>query len=148
MLQELKDAARALDRALTGSGGLLIVRKIANPVGGLDKHRLPVGSGRAVRSANAHAVQPASCPGHVAGCLAGQSKVRLLPADGHAHHADDPGDSAIGFGLAPGNWLALVTATCSLAAGVRVLGGARAAAGSANHAPARREGGSGPAART
>ena len=28
---------------------------------------------------------------------------------------------AIGFGLAPGNWLALVTATCSLAAGVRCL---------------------------
>ena len=55
---------------------------------------------------------------------------------------------AIGFGLAPGNWLALVTATCSLAAGVRVLGGARAAAGPANHCPARREGGSGPAART
>ena len=47
----------------------------------------------------------------------------------------------IGFGLAPGNWLALVTAPCSLAAGVRVLGGARAAAGSANHSPARRDGG-------
>src|SRR6266496_2337143 len=33
-------------------------------------------------------------------------------------------------------------------AGVRVLGGARAAAGSANHSPARREGGLGPAAHT
>jgi hypothetical protein len=53
MLQELEEAARALDRALTGSGGLLIVRKIANPVGGPDKHRLPVGSGIAVRSVNA-----------------------------------------------------------------------------------------------
>ena len=58
------------------------------------------------------------------------------------------GRYTIGFGLALGNWLALVTATYSLAAGVRALGGARAAAGSANHAPARREGGLGPAAHT
>jgi hypothetical protein len=120
----------------------------ADPAGGLDERRLPAGRGRAVRSANAHAVQRASCPGHVAGCLTGQSKVRLLPADGRAHHADDPGDYTIGFGLAPGSWLALVTGTCSLAAGVRVLAGARAAAGSANHSAARREGGWGPAAHT
>jgi hypothetical protein len=46
----------------------------------------------AVRSANAHTVQPASCPGHVVGCVTGQGEACLLPVDGHAHHADDPGD--------------------------------------------------------
>jgi hypothetical protein len=61
------------------------------PAGGLYTCRLPVGSGGAARRADVHSVHPASRAGHIVGGLAGQGKVSLLPADGHAY-ADDSGD--------------------------------------------------------
>src|SRR5260370_6187832 len=66
------------------------------PAGGLDACRLPVSSDGAVRSANVHSVQPASCAGHAVGCLAGQGEVSVLPADGDAPHADDSGEYSSG----------------------------------------------------
>src|SRR5690348_16162115 len=64
--------------------------------GGLDRCRLPVGSSGAERSGTVHSIQQAPCAGHVVGGLAGQAELPLFQADGHAHHANDSGDSSRG----------------------------------------------------